>query len=160
MDEPVSTVKTPEEIKYERALKAFKQCKASNYRLRSNWTKEVNAVKNFESKRQSALEQLQHNLKIVNRTDKQFKTNVHVPITAASKHMSKTVSFPAKLQSSIDAYEKGINAVLANKTDMVGTENKDAIARNIASTALAKKNMEHTKARGEANQTIKQKLIW
>jgi hypothetical protein len=43
---------------------------------------------------------------------------------------------------------------------MTTDENKAAIARNNASTALAKKNMEHTKARGEANQVIKQKLIW
>jgi hypothetical protein len=87
-------------------------------------------------------------------------TNVHAPITAASKNMTKSVSFPTKLQSSIDAYEKGISAILANKTDMSADENKEAIARNNASTALAKGNLAHTKTRGAANQAIKQKLIW
>jgi len=36
-------------------MKAYKQCRANNSRLKINWTKERQAVMNFEAKRQSNL---------------------------------------------------------------------------------------------------------
>lgn len=58
------------------------------------------------------------------------------------------------------AFTTGVNAVLKNKTAQTIDENKQAMARNVASDKLAQKNMDATKARGKVNQEVKSKLIW
>merc|ERR1712228_170540 len=143
-----------------REIAEYKKCIANYKAMHKAYEAKMAHWRASELKRKSALAEARIDKKSVDSRLHTFNS-ASGKIAKATKHRDdKMVTFPGSLKTEIDAYASGLASIVKLKNAQTEKENQDAIARNKASSALAAKNMEHTKKRGVTNQKVKAMLIW